>query len=145
MSSSELSNVIKASGSLIIEEVLRAVRSEPLLSSYHKQCDNELLNRFRDVTRNLSYWLQATDNDMLQRRYRELAQERIQQEVPLSEVVLAAQTFERVLINQMRSWVVDEQAPPTACAEARVREFFNRVVFSIVLTYERALFRALLS
>ena len=141
----ELSNVIKESIPLIIQEVLRAVRSQPLLRTYHRQCDDELLNRFQDVVCNLSDWLEASDNDRLQSRYRELARERIQQRVPLSEVVMAAQTFERVLIDQMRSPVADDQVRPTADTEALVREFFNRVVFSVVRTYEQALFRALLS
>jgi hypothetical protein len=145
VSSSEFSSFIKDSSPLIIQEVLRAVRSEPLLSTYHKQSDDKLLNRFQDVTENLSDWLQASDNDMLQSRYRDLAQERIQRGVPLSEVVLTAQTFERVLIGLVRSSATDNPALSAPDIEAIVREFFNRVVFSVVVTYERALFEALLS
>ena len=110
-----------------------------------------MLNRFQDVCRNLSQWLEVSDDTLLRERYGKLARERIQEEVPLREVVLAAQIFERVLSGRLRKLAPRDEAPPgddpendsENDSEAVIREFFNHVVFNLVSAYEEAVLRAL--
>jgi len=144
MSPQKLRLVIAEGTPRIIEEVRGAVRAEPYLRTYHAQTDNELLNRFLDVSQNLNQWLEVKNDELLRNRYRELARQRLRQEVPLSEVVLAAQTFERVLIDHLRKRTSEEQPAVGYETEALVREFFNQVVFSMAVAYEIRLLRALI-
>jgi hypothetical protein len=144
MASLELSLLITHRTPHVVEEVLIAVQAERQLPAYHGRTEAELLDRFQDVCQNLARWLEAGDDAVLRERYGSLARERIQERVPLSEIVLAAQTFERVLVEHLRTLSHEENAQFEEDFEATIREFFNQVILNVVVAYEQAVLRALL-
>ena len=142
MLSTRLMEMIERHSDDIAQRVLDEVRADKLLRRYHELPDALLRRRFEDVGQHLSQWLKKSDEPALFLHFEALGRERFQEQIPLYEVIHAAQIFRRRLTEFAREHCF-ERTPIELHAELELERllntFFERIVFHVVHGYEQAL------
>jgi hypothetical protein len=142
MLSTRLVEMIERHSDEIAQQVLDEVRGDEILRRYHKLPDAMLRGRFENVGVHLSQWLEESDEPALARHFEALGRERFEEQIPLYEVIHAAQIFKRRLAEYARERCF-ENTPIELHAELELERllnsFFDRIVFHVARGYEEAL------
>ncbi len=142
MLSTRLIEMIEKHSDEIAQQILDEVREDKILRRYHELPDALLRSRFENVGVHLSQWLGESDEPALARHFEGVGRERFEEQVPLYEVIHAAQIFKRRLVEYTREHCF-ESTPIEVHAELELERllnaFFDRIVFHIARGYEEAL------
>ena len=142
MLSRRLIEMIEKHSDEIAQQVLDEARKDKILRRYHELPDALVRSRFENVAVHLSQWLGKSDEPTLARHFEALGRERFEEQVPLYEVIHAAQIFKRRLLEYTREHCF-ESTPIEVHAELELERllgaFFDRIVFHIARGYEEAL------
>ncbi|MCI0622552.1 MAG: hypothetical protein L0387_12980 [Acidobacteria bacterium] len=142
MLSTRLIEMIEKHSDEIAQQVLDEVREDKILQRYHELPDALLRSRFENVGVHLSQWLKESDETALARHFEALGRERFEEQIPLHEVIHAAQIFKHRLAEFAREHCF-ERTPIELHAELELERllnaFFDRIVFHIARGHEEAL------
>lgn len=127
----------------IAEAVILARHQDPELTHYRPISDQEIRDRVRDLTTNLSAWLNHRDELRLARHYEQLGRKRHNEQVPLHEVILKLIVVKRA----MRNYASEQNfslTPVEIYDELELLRsmatFFDHVIFRVAKGYEEALY-----
>jgi hypothetical protein len=142
MLSRRLIQMIEKHSDEIAQQVLDEVRKDKILRRYHELPDALVRSRFENVAVHLGQWLAESDEPTLARHFEALGRERFEEQVPLYEVIHAAQIFKRRLLEFTREHCF-ESTPIEVHAELELERllsaFFDRIVFHTARGYEETL------
>ena len=142
MLSGKLVHLIETNWQEIATRLCRAVKSHPEMQTLAKQPDADLRDWCQEILENLGYWLTATKDQEVYRRFQVLGKVRFEENIPLHEAVLRFHLLKEKIIgflheqgfamNTLQLYAQEE-------LEQRMGSFFDACVYHIVLGYERAM------
>ena len=140
MLSTRLVELMETHAEDIAKAVLDKLRSDRRVSLFSRLPDKDLLKRFEDVCKRLSFWLSESDEAELAEHYESLGRMRYLEQIPLHEVVWAALLVKKQLLRYAREHCCEQTAyeiHAEAELERVVNGFFDKVVYSIVHGYQQ--------
>jgi hypothetical protein len=121
------------------------VRANPQVSHFRDISALELRERVYEIYRHLGEWLLGKNELDIEHRYREIGLRRVQQKVPLSELVQAIVLTEENLWEFLKSEVVMDRAIEIM-GELELLQmlemFFDRAIYFAAVGYEEAVARS---
>ena len=151
MLSARLIQLIETHADGLTREVLQDLRVNPRTRSFHRVPIDELRSRIYELYIDLGRWLAGARDDAIRRDYEEWGQRRLQQGIPLSEIVYALILFKHHLRSYIRDHGLvasstDAAAPPEVLPvhlygiqelNYLVGEFFDKALYYLACGYER--------
>jgi hypothetical protein len=136
-----LIRLIETHADELVDQVVKAVRTDPRTAFLHEVSEAELKRRGFDLYRNLGRWLGEKSEADIEATYRENGYRRFQEGVPLSELVHALVLMKQHLWNFVRKNDLPETATNLYSEEQlemMVGQFFDKAVYHAVRGYEEA-------
>jgi len=136
-----LIRLIETHADELVDQVVRAVRSDPRTAFLHEASEAELKRRGFDLYRNLGRWLGEKSEADIEATYRENGYRRFQEGVPLSELVHTLVLMKQLLWNFVRKNDLPETATNLYSEEQlemMVGQFFDKALYHAVRGYEEA-------
>jgi hypothetical protein len=144
MLSSKLIRMVEDHWENIAKRLMRRIRQDPRLRHIHEIPESELLERAREILKNLDHWLSATNTEELTKRYESLGKTRFDEGVPLHELVRSHLLIKDAMIEFLRDQGI-AQSPVEFYAEEELEyctgRFFDNMICSVVKGYEEAVER----
>jgi hypothetical protein len=152
MLSARLIHLIETHAASLTRGALQDVLTNERTASFRKVPRGELEPRINAMYQNLSKWIGNPDQDAIRREYEDWGRTRFHQGIPLSEIVccvivtkhhLRQFIHEHGLVTFSGDRVKGDEPVPVELygiqeLNARVGEFFDRVVYHLVHGYEMA-------
>jgi hypothetical protein len=141
MLSTRLVELMATHSEEIAAAVLDAMHNDRHLPTFGKLPDSDLLTRFEDTCKKLSFSLSEGDEATLARHYESLGLLRHIEGIPLHEVVWAALLFKRQLLRYAQEHCYEQTAYELYTEvelERLVNGVFDKVVYYLVRGFERA-------
>jgi hypothetical protein len=142
MLSHKLIESVERHSEQILDGLLAHVRRDPELPHVRKLPESELRERGSIVLQHLDQWLAEGKDAGLLRRYENLGRTRMQEGVPLHEVVRTLQLLKEQTVGFVRDWGFGQPAVEVQAEEEveyLVDRFFDRLLYHLVKGYEQAL------
>jgi len=136
-----LIRLIETHADELMDQVVKAVRTDPRTAFLHEVSEAELKRRGFDLYRNLGRWLGEKSEADIEATYRENGYRRFQEGVPLSALVHALTLMKQHLWNFVRKNDLPETATNLYSEEQlemMVGQFFDKAVYPAVRGYEEA-------
>ena len=128
----------------ITARIVRKLREDPLLPQMGTLPESELRDRTREVVKNLGHWLVPGRENEITRRYELLGRRRLEESIPLQEVVRALQTLKDNILDHVREQGLARSAVELYAEEQleqQVGRFFDSAVYQVVCGYQGAMHR----
>lgn len=141
MLSTRLVELMATHSAEIAGMVLEAMHNDRHLPTFGKLPDSDLLMRFEDTCKKLSFSLSEGGQATLARHYESLGLLRRLEGIPLHEVVWAALLFKRQLLRYAQEHCFEQTAYELYTEvelERLVNGVFDKVVYYLVRGYEQA-------
>lgn len=138
----KLVRLIEANSDTLAAGLLAKVQDSELTRSYRNVPAEDLKRRVYDVYRHLGQWLLGKSSFDIEQRYQEIGARRVQQGVPLSEVVWVIILTKENLWEFLEKESLPEHPNDAFGALEMLRlldQFFDRATFYASVGYERAL------
>jgi len=136
-----LIRLIETHADELMDQVVKAVRTDPRTAFLHEVSEAELKRRGFDLYRNLGRWLGEKSEADIEATYQENGYRRFQEGVPLSALVHALTLMKQHLWNFVRKNDLPETATNLYSEEQlemMVGQFFDKAVYHAVRGYEEA-------
>ena len=136
-----LIRLIETHADELMDQVVKAVRTDPRTAFLHEASEAELKRRGFDLYRNLGRWLGEKSEADIEATYRENGYRRFQEGVPLSELVHTLVLMKQLLWNFVRKNDLPETATNLYSEEQlemMVGQFFDKALYHAVRGYEEA-------
>ena len=142
MLSGKLVRLIETNWREIAARLCREVTRHPDMQTLAKQPEADVREWCQEILENLGYWLTATKDEEVYRRFQVLGKLRFEENIPLHEAVLRFHILkEKILgflheqgfaMNTLQLYAQEE-------LEQRMGSFFDACVYHIVRGYEQAM------
>ena len=136
-----LIRLIETHADELVDQVVKAVRTDPRTALLHEVSEAELKRRGFDLYRNLGRWLGEKSEADIEATYQENGYRRFQEGVPLSALVHALTLMKQHLWNFVRKNDLPETATNLYSEEQlemMVGQFFDKALYHAVRGYEEA-------
>lgn len=145
MFSYRLVRLIESHADALAEGLEQKVQNNPQVTHFRDISAIELRERVYEIYRHLGEWLLGKNELDVEQRYREIGARRVQQKVPLSEVVQAIVLVKENLWEFLKSEAVMDRAVEIM-GELELLQmlemFFDRAIYYAVVGYEEEIARA---
>jgi hypothetical protein len=142
MLSVKLVQLVEDHWELISARILRKIQSDPRLAHVGKLPESELRQRAQEILNNIGDWLGSSQDESFVRHCEALGRQRLEEGIPLHEVVLARFFIKDTLIEFVREHAFSENTVELYAEgelEKRVGQFFDRMIYYVVRGYEEAM------
>ncbi len=140
MISRKLVRQIEQNAEKLAADLVQTIKRDPRAESYHHLPDHKFEELVLDLFQHLGHWLHSRTWTSLQNVYEKRGRQRYHDGMPLSHVVFSFCKTKCMLLDYIRSGV--EGYEPEGEMEIElvfaISEFFDRVVYHIVVGYEDA-------
>jgi hypothetical protein len=141
MLSSGLVEMIQSHAEELMGGLVRKIQTHPNTRSYHHLSGPEVLSRSYIVYKNLGAWMGGKPQEEIRRHYEQLGQIRLEESIPLHEVIYALtltknHLFEFVRTNGLAGSMLEIYAEQEL--ERRVANFFDNAIYYTAWGYEKA-------
>jgi hypothetical protein len=137
-----LVRLIETHSDALAAGLLAKVQSSELTRSYRNVAPEELKGRVHDIYRHLGDWLLGKSAFDIEQRYQEIGSRRVQQGVPINELIWVIILTKENLWEFLKKESVMER-PVEVFGELEMMQlldqFFDRAIYYASVGYERAL------
>ncbi len=141
MTSQQLTDLIEERWELVANRAVTAVRQDAKTPHLRQQPEWDLRDWARNLLKHLPNWAAEIDEGALRARYERLGRQRIQESIPLSEVIRALHHLKCKLVE----FIHDQDVPRTSVdlyneqeLEYRIGMYFDHVMYWAAVGYEQA-------
>ncbi len=138
----KLVRLIETHSESLTATLLHKVQTSELTPSYRHVPAEDLKNRVGEIYSHLGEWLLGKSTFDIERRYEEIGACRVQQDVPVSELIWV------IVLTKENLWeFLQKESTPEKAAEAfgelemlqLLDQFFDRAIYYASVGYEKAL------
>jgi len=147
MISRNLVEQIQKHSGRLAHEVVDQVKYDSRFSGYRGLPPVELQEASEGLFQELGLWLTARTDSAIDRRYRKIGRKRYEQQIPLSQVLLALQVVKGSLLEFIRGSSVGDarEAPLEQELVAAIHQFIDKAVFAAAIGYEDSMAAAVVA
>jgi hypothetical protein len=131
---------IEQNADKLAADVVRTIKTDKRAAAYHQLSDQKFEEYVLDLYKNLGYWLHSRTWSALETVYERKGRERYHDGMPLAHVILAFTETKTMLLEYIRSSVEGDSTDRDMELQliVTISQFFDRVVYHIVVGYEDA-------
>jgi hypothetical protein len=142
MLSNRLIEMVQDHATQLMGGLVGKLKTHPKTPSYHGLPDAEIQNRAYTVYKNLGTWMEGQPPERIRGYYEELGRERLEEGVPLHELIYALILTKNHLLDYVRSCGLAGTVLEIYSQQELRREvtnFFDKAIYYAVLGYEEAM------
>lgn len=131
---------IEKNADKLAADVVRSIKSDRRAAAYHQLSDQKFEEYALDLYKNLGQWLRSRTWSALETVYERKGRDRYHDGMPLSHVVFAFTKTKTMLVEYIRNSVEGDSTERDMELQllATISQFFDRVIYHIVVGYEDA-------
>jgi hypothetical protein len=141
MISAKLVSMIEDHADQLTAGLVGYLQRHPRTGGYHAFAPSELHKRAYDVYRNLGHWIAGKSESEIEATYADLGRRRLQEGIPLSQVIFALTLTKEHLLNYVKMSGLSDSALDLYQELELIRvvgQFFDKAIYHTVQGYEQA-------
>jgi hypothetical protein len=141
MISARLIQMIEEHSDQITAQVVRQIRQDPRMIHMARLPETELRDQCQEILKKLGHWLAVSKEAEIAAHYEELGRLRMQEDIPLHEVVRSHQVLKARMLDYIRDQGLGQTTIELYAEEElehQIGHFFDLAVYHAVRGFETA-------